>query len=94
MLEGDKCYTEKEIFGKGGWKRMGERWLCFILNRMIKIDLPEPRVGGGEEMSQVGVGGKGVSGGGKGTCISEEVHTGQNSWEEGAGRRVEGWGYQ
>ena len=63
---------------------MGERWLCFILNRMIKIDLPEARVGGGEEMSQVGVGGTGVSGGGKSTCISEEVHIGQNSWRGGS----------
>lgn len=40
---------------------MGQRQLCVILNRMIKIDLPEQRVGGGEEMSHVDVGGKGVS---------------------------------
>ena len=73
MLEDDKCHTEKEIFVKGGWKWMGERWLCFILNRMIKIHLPEPRVGGGEEMSHVDVGGNGVSGGGKSTCTDLEA---------------------
>lgn len=41
---------------------MGERQLCIIFNRMIKIDLPEQRVGGGEKMSHVDVRGKGVSG--------------------------------
>lgn len=61
MLEDDKCYMEKESLVKGAWKWMGQRQLCVILNRMIKIDLPEQRVGGGEEMSHVDVGGKGVS---------------------------------
>ena len=104
MLEDDKCYTEKEIFVKGGWKRIGERWLYFILNRMIKIDLPEPRVGGGEEMSHVDVGGKGMSGGGKSTCTDFEAEgclvflkkciQARIAREDGASRRVEGWDYQ
>ena len=83
---------------------MGERWLCFILNRMIKIYLPEPRVGGGEEMSHVDVGGKGVSEGGKSTCTDFEAEgclvflkkclQARIAGEEGASRKVEGWGFQ